>query len=132
MALAYRLGATLVIATSLVTSACAQQQNESAADSARNVLAITDLVLERHIDPPTRQQMILAGAKALARKSGQRVPADLSRRISDLAGHEPLAELLEQLWSTARQAGTTPETVRDSTLEGILSAIPGRPELISS
>ena len=36
-------------------------------DLAKRIGEITDAVLEHHIDPPARQQMILGGVKALYR-----------------------------------------------------------------
>ena len=43
---------------------------------------ITDVVLDQHIDPPARQQMILGGVKALYRAAGMPVPPGLSRHAS--------------------------------------------------
>ena len=39
----------------------------AASTAARRVQEITDVVLQNHIDPPARQQMVLSGIKALAR-----------------------------------------------------------------
>src|SRR5438105_429897 len=44
----------------------------------RRVQEITDAVLQNHIDPPARQQMILAGIKGLYQASGLPVPSGLS------------------------------------------------------
>jgi hypothetical protein len=52
--------------------------NISADTVARRVTAICDLVLDRHIDPPARQTMLLAGAKALYERAEQPVPPGLS------------------------------------------------------
>ena len=38
---------------------------------ARRVLATANLVLKRHVDPPTRQAMIAAALKALLKAAGQ-------------------------------------------------------------
>ena len=67
-------------------------------DLARRIGEITDAVLQHHIDPPARQQMILAGVKALYRASGAQTPAGLSRRVSSLATPEQLAGLLVEIW----------------------------------
>ena len=74
------------------------------ADLAKRIGEITDAVLEHHIDPPARQQMILGGVKALYRASGVPVPAGLSRRVSALTTPEQLAALLAEVWpkSTAK------------------------------
>ena len=67
------------------------------ADLAKRVLEITDAVLEHHIDPPTRQQMVLGGIKALYRTAGLPVPQGLSRRISELATAEQFEAFLRAL-----------------------------------
>src|SRR5262245_41367985 len=38
---------------------------DDASTFARRVWALTDLILEHHVAPPTRQEMLLAGVKAL-------------------------------------------------------------------
>src|SRR5213593_1642868 len=70
---------------------------------ARRVLATADLVLQKHIDPPTRRQMILAAIRALAEKAGQPLPTGHSRRISGLATNEELRRLIKELWADARK-----------------------------
>ena len=49
---------------------------------ARRIGEITDVVLQYHIDPPTRQQMILSAIKALYKAAGEPVPPGLGRRVS--------------------------------------------------
>src|SRR5262245_54542193 len=61
------------------------------ADLAQQAQAVTDAVLEHHIDPPARQQMILSGLKALYRVAGLPAPAELGRRASAVATPEQLA-----------------------------------------
>src|SRR4051794_8535630 len=45
--------------------AAGQEKPFDATALARRVWTITDLVLEHHVRPPTRQEMLLAGVKAL-------------------------------------------------------------------
>lgn len=71
------------------------------ADLATRIGRITDTVLANHIDPPTRQQMILGGLKALYRTSGVPVPTGLSRRVSELTTSEQLAAVLVNVWPKA-------------------------------
>ena len=52
---------------------------------------VIDTVLEHHIDPPARQQMILTGIKALYKAAGVPVPVGLSRRVSMVTTPEQLA-----------------------------------------
>ena len=64
---------------------------------------LIDTVLEHHIDPPARQQMILTGIKAVYKTAGPPVPDGLSRRVSSVTTPEQLATLL-----AGRLAGCKP------------------------
>jgi len=96
---------------------------------ARRVFVITDVVLQNHIDPPTRQEMIRGGFKALLDEAKQACPADLSARVSEVRTREDLTALLTQIWPKSTKArgylagamlrlvglglGMTPEMVND-------------------
>jgi carboxyl-terminal processing protease len=64
---------------------------------ARQVQSITDVVLAQHVNPPTRQEMWLAGTKALLAKAGIVHYAGLSAEISRLTTAEQLASFLTEL-----------------------------------
>jgi carboxyl-terminal processing protease len=102
------------------------------ADLAKRIGDVTDAVLEHHIDPPTRQQMILGGIKALYKSAGLPVPAGLSQRVSALATPEQLAILLAEIWpgSTEKSVGAT--QLEQALLDGMLESVPGRARLISA
>jgi carboxyl-terminal processing protease len=68
------------------------------AAAARQAWAITDLVLEKDIDPPVRQQMLLEGVKALLRRPQTRSINNLSGRISALTTPEQFAAVLAEAW----------------------------------
>ena len=55
-------------------------------------------MLEHHIDPPARQQMVLSGIKAMYRAAGVPGPPGLGRRVSAVSTPEQLATLLEEVW----------------------------------
>lgn len=79
------------------------------AATARQAWAITDLVLQRDIDPPARQQMLLGGLKALLRQTpGRKVP-NLSARVSNLTTQEQFAALLAEVWPTREVASKNDE-----------------------
>jgi hypothetical protein len=69
------------------------------------VIAIIDVVLDHHIDPPTRQEMILPGVRAIyqlneqsnpqSRKRTQ--PRGLSRRVSELVTSDEIENFLKKL-----------------------------------
>lgn len=99
---------------------------------AARVLTVTDIVLNHHIDPPTRQQMLLVGVKSLLKAAGIDPPVGLSRRISALATDEELTGFIKDIWSTTTADSKVPfEQLSESLTDGLLQSIPGRSRLIS-
>ena len=79
----------------------ADEPAEIAGDAvAAKMLTITDVVLNNHIDPPTRQQMLLVGIKSLYETAGIDPPAGLSGQISSLATDEELRSFIKHIWSS--------------------------------
>ena len=68
-------------------------------ESTSFAVAIMDLVLQKHIDPPTRQAMVLAGTKALYRADDRIAPKGLSSRVSELAKPDQIAEYLDTVFA---------------------------------
>src|SRR3954454_935146 len=66
---------------------------------ADRIWGVTDTVLDRHIDPPARPQMILGGLKSLYRAAGIAPPAGLARRVSAISSPEQLGSLIDELWT---------------------------------
>ncbi|HEV3260122.1 MAG TPA: PDZ domain-containing protein, partial [Gemmataceae bacterium] len=96
---------------------------------ARRAWAISSVVLDNHVDPPTRQEMFLAGAKALLKAADSSPPAGLSRRVSALTTEQEFATFLGDIWPKSRALGTELEAAM---LRGLLDAVPGSPELLSA
>ncbi len=93
---------------------------------AQRVWLLTSLVLEQDLDPPTRQEMVLTGAKALLKSGGTSVPQDLSRRISTLTTEEQFKALVKDLWSqVSNKANTSAAQLQAALFEGLLSGLPG-------
>ena len=91
-------------------------------DSAgERILAITDLILEKHIDPPTRQQMVLSGLQAVYRAEKRLPPHDLSRRISELSDRKQLAGILD----TTGAEFNTRKGFEAIVMNGLLESLPG-------
>ena len=101
-------------------------------DLARHVQEVTDTVLEHHIDPPARQQMILSGIKALYRAAGVPVPLGLGRRVSAVTTPEQLAALLEEVWPKSTAKSVAAKELEEALLEGLLAAVPGGAELMTA
>jgi carboxyl-terminal processing protease len=102
------------------------------AELAKRVLEITDAVLEHHIDPPARQQMVLSGIKALYHKAGLPVPQRLSRRISDLATAEQLEAFLAGVYPKSVGGAASAKALEESLIDGLLQSVPGDARMISA
>jgi carboxyl-terminal processing protease len=99
-------------------------------DLARRVLEVTDVVLEHHIDPPARQQMILSGIKALDQAAGAPVPAGLSRRVSAVMTREQLAARLADAWPKTSANPVAVDQLEEALFSGMLESVPGRADLV--
>jgi carboxyl-terminal processing protease len=64
---------------------------------AKRAWAVTELVLERQLDPPARQQMLLNGLRELLRDKTA-ATQDLGGRVSRVTTEEQFAALLEEVW----------------------------------
>ncbi len=102
--------------------------DETTASFATRILAVTDVVLQRHIDPPTRQQMILTGVKALYVADNRQIPGDLSSRVSDLATQVELADFLIGI----RDQFLDLKDAEAILTQGMLRAVPGDATLIEA
>ncbi|QDU10428.1 S41 family peptidase [Gimesia aquarii] len=92
------------------------------------ILTITDVVLQQHIDPPTRQEMILAGVKALYYANNHQVPKGLSQRISNLTTSDQFIVFLKDV-----SAEFDKEQDLDVILtKGVLSSLPCGAHLIDA
>jgi carboxyl-terminal processing protease len=101
-------------------------------DLAQRVQEITDVVLEHHLDPPARQQMILSGIKALDQAAGVPVPAGLGRRVSAAATPEQIAAFLAESWPKSTAKPIAANTLEHALFHGLLAVVPGGAELISA
>ena len=95
---------------------------------ASRILALTDVVLEQHIDPPARQQMILSGIKSLYLANDRQVPPHLGKRISEMTLHSQFAEYLEDIRNEFKDR----KNVEQVLIHGMLRAVPGDSFLIDS
>ena len=101
-------------------------------DLPKRVQEITEVVLEHHIDPPARQQMILSGIKALYQAAGLPAPAGLGRRVSAVATPEQLAAILADAWPKTTEEPVAAQKLEDALLQGLLAAVPGDAELMTA
>jgi C-terminal peptidase prc len=109
-----------------------QQSKPSSAPAglAMLVQSVVDTVLEHHIDPPARQQMILTGIQELYKAAGAPVPQQLSRRVSAVTTDEQLARLLDDVWPASSSQAVTARELEEALLNGLLNSVSGGPYLV--
>jgi carboxyl-terminal processing protease len=91
---------------------------------------LTDVVLEHHIDPPARQQMLLSGLKALNSAAGATAPVGLSRRVSAVTTRAQLAAILAEAWPKSTAPHTKTSDLAEQFLRGLLAPVSGNCDLI--
>jgi C-terminal peptidase prc len=88
------------------------------AAAARRAWTITDLVLEKDIDPPARQEMLLHGIKALLRQEKGKAPANLATRASAVTTLEHFTTLLAEVWPADKDDAKPDNERREHVLFG--------------
>ena len=113
----------------LMVAVSAAIADEGVPTSAQRILSVVDSVLLHHIEPPTRQQMILQGARTAYRNANVSIPRDLSQAVSALTGNEQLGGFLADLESSLDD--NLPE-FENKFLDGMLASLPGRAHRIDA
>src|SRR5438132_2460913 len=108
---------------------------------AHRIWIITDTILERHIDPPARQAMLLGSLQPLTIRATKTallaaapkypLPSNLSKRVSQVTNEEQWTVLFREVWSVngAGQAGLSVER-EELVLQGLSGSVPGGVDLI--
>jgi carboxyl-terminal processing protease len=96
-------------------------------DAVRRAFAVVDVVLRSHVSPPSRQEMILSGIRALYRVQRAPEPSGLAQRVSDATDPDQLAALLDAAWPR----GKPEEEARDALLDGLLGPVAGEARLMT-
>jgi len=85
-------------AQSAEPSASRDAVRHPAAALAGRIWSITEVVFDRHVEPPARQEMLLAALQGLYRAAETPAPVDLVRRVSAVTTQEQFGELLRTAW----------------------------------
>jgi carboxyl-terminal processing protease len=102
------------------------------ASFAEPLWGFTDLVLQHHVDPPTRQEMLLAATKAVFQKAGRPQPADLSKRISALATADQWKTFVQEIEPQIAEGDSHPiAEFQAAVISGLSNTIPGRLRFIT-
>ncbi len=96
-------------------------------------LKVGDLVLDKHVEPPSRQEMFLGGCRAVFTQANATPPADLSRQVSRLASDDQFRSFLKDNWpKPASDKPVDAGQLEGAFLQGLLERVPGKPGLVSA
>jgi C-terminal peptidase prc len=122
----YRMHFSAALALVLcVSTAAADDSQLSSTTAVDRAMALIDLVSEHHVDPPTQNEMVLAGGKALYRAAKSPQPFGLSQRVSRLASPEQLRAFLGEVCEETATTITRSNSVEGILLRGIAGVVPG-------
>ena len=110
----------------------AETSNLSEAVRVERILSAMELVLDHHLDPPTRQEMLLSAARTLMKEAKRKAPPGLSRRVSDLENREHCAAFLVNLMRDAQATGLSREEAEAALSRGAVAVVPGRAEIMAA
>jgi carboxyl-terminal processing protease len=123
------VGVLSVPAEEVSTTALTTQQANNLAKLATQ---ITNAILDHHVDPPARQQMLLNGVKALYHKLQSPEPTGLSRRVSELSTTEQLAALLLEVKPQPASKSSSFEDLEFAFQDGLFRGVGGGADLVST
>lgn len=88
---------------------------------------VCEAVLAHHIEPPARQQMVLAGLRGAYATAGQPAPRDLASKVSSALSNADLDALIAGLPPEVRDRA---ESKPEEALQAMLTGVRGHLELI--
>jgi carboxyl-terminal processing protease len=93
--------------------------------------SITEVVLDNHLAPPSRQEMLLGAIRGFYQAARQTPPHGLSRRISGLMTEKDFTTLLQDLWP-GKTEGKPPSapSLEAAAIGGMLQTIPGKAAIL--
>lgn len=95
---------------------------------AHRAWVFTETIFDRHVEPPARQAMLLAGAKGMLQEAKCPLPDDLVRQVSRIASEEQLAQFLQEIWPTDQAAAK----LESAFLKALGESVPGQAQLLSA
>ena len=91
---------------------------------------IIEAVMEHHIDPPTRQQLILELLRGVAEAKSDRLPSDLSTRISAISDTDALYKLLDDELAQFGNSADSKLRIDKYALARLKQVVPGGLQLV--
>src|SRR5579863_2283504 len=111
---------------------CVQEQPLSIETLTQQVEEIIDAVLAHHINPPTRQEMWLAGAKAMLARVGATQYGGLSAEISQMTTPAQFSAFLNEFCASEvflKDRQPAPD-LEQAFISGLLTVVPGATDMI--
>lgn len=111
---------SILIAVLLANAASANDEVEGTVD---RLMSAMEVILDRHIEPPTRQEMVLAVARALDSDGADQ--RRMSREVSQLAEREDLRKFLVETWREETEArdDASHEALSDRVMAAMLRSV---------
>ncbi len=81
--------------------------------------------MEHHIEPPTRQQLVLEVVRAIAIATHQRLPVELSLQISGINDVDTLHSLLREETERLGLNGQSADWMNEAVLAHLNTIVPG-------
>lgn len=121
-----RSAALCLLVTSICALPCLADEPINAEKVAATFESVFECVLDQHIDPPTRQEMVLALVRHLHPQDSPATRAELSRTISELGSKEALYQFMRaELQRNHAQLHADSERPNRWDLDWLSSTIPG-------
>lgn len=91
----------------------------------QRILEVCDLVVDRHVEPPVRQQLVLLAARSIYETQKKPAPRELSGRVSELSKTDEFKDLLDAIVADVGEVDS------NAVIEDLLSRIPGGGTLVA-
>lgn len=127
----------LLLGLLAVSTGRSKADDQTSAETAKQaaiadvLIASLDVVFSKHVDPPTRGELLRRGIKGMFTRAGVSHADSLGRRISDLQPAE-YTPLLREMIGIARRSGVTDEQLQVAFLSSLLEERRVRNELSES
>ena len=108
-------------------SAEAIPQESGVEDPTRDVI---ESIIAHHIEPPTRQQLVLEVLRGIAEATSQQLPRDLSTRISGISNIDAIYSLLNEEKERLGLIGQPNEKVDMAVQQRLNRVVPGGVQII--
>lgn len=127
-------GCLMVFLSCLIAASTAQHVSAQSHDQtdirdpshvAATAWQISEVVLAKHINPPSRQQLFLQACRSVYRGAGQQVPAELSQKASQAVEQDEFAKLVNEAFAAAGDGEAAATKATHDFYEGLLHEIPG-------